>query len=267
MQFLAGGMFQVERSLTLHSEADLALRAAPAPAPPLPPTPAPEPPSPPPAAMPPSPTDATPQTVSYAASAPNVAVDSVSRPPSSPTELGLDAANRGNSMGDGPTRQPTAFPRFGTRDVSTPTVVVARPGQFLSFATPTPVPVLGGTPRRYRSPSRPSPSHPAQGKRLVRPMSSRPSCPRAVVVRHGSLQPIQRGRSERSSRARHRRLRVSSSSRSKGDARARCRSRPIARQSHLPTRLTSSKRHAGRRRARHPQPRKRLETPRCSTYS
>ena len=38
-----------------------------------------------------------------------------------------------------------AFPRFGTRDVSSPTVVVARPGQFMSFATSTPIPVLGGT--------------------------------------------------------------------------------------------------------------------------
>ena len=161
MQFLAGGMFQVERSLTLHSEADLALRAAPAPAPPLPPTPAPEPPSPPPAAMPPSPTDATPQTVSYAASAPNVAVASVSQRPSSLTELGLDAANRGNSMGDGPTQRPSAFPRFGTRDVSTPTVVVARPGQFLSFATPTPVPVLAETTRAaHQRPDRHDLEHP-----------------------------------------------------------------------------------------------------------
>ena len=127
------------------------------------------------------------QTVSHTASTANAAVDAASRRPSSPTELGLDAANRGNSMGDGPTQQPTAFPRFGTRGVSSPTVVVARPGQLLSFATPTPVPVLGATPHRYRS--------------------------------------------------------------------------------HLPARFTSSRQHAGRRRARHPQPRKRLETPRCSTYS
>ena len=78
-------------------------------------------------------------TVSYTASAANAAVDAVSRRPSSPTELGLDPANPSNSMGDGPTQQSTAFPRFGTRDVSSPTVVVACPGHFLSFATtPTP---------------------------------------------------------------------------------------------------------------------------------
>ena len=90
------------------------------------------------------------QNVSHTASAANTAVDAVSRRPSSPTELGLDAANPSNSMGDGPASKPAAFPRFGTRDASSPAVVVARPGQFLSFATPTPVPMLGDTPRRYR---------------------------------------------------------------------------------------------------------------------
>ena len=45
------------------------------------------------------------QTVSHTASTANSAVDAVSRRPASPTELGLDAANPGNSMSDGPTRQ------------------------------------------------------------------------------------------------------------------------------------------------------------------
>ena len=93
------------------------------------------------------------QTVSHTASTANAAVDAVSRRPLSPTELGFDWANPSNSMGDGPAQRPTAFPRFGTRGVWSPAVVVARPGQFLSFATPTPVPVLGGAPHRYRSPS------------------------------------------------------------------------------------------------------------------
>ena len=116
-------------------------------------------------------------------------------------------------------------------------------------------------------PRRPSPFPPAQDKRLAHPMSSRPSCPRAVVANLGSLQVIQHGRSERSSQARHRHLHVSSSPRSKGDGRPQYRSRPVVRPSHLPTSFTSSHRHAGRRRARHPRPHKRLETPRCSTYS
>ena len=262
MEFLAGDTFREERYFSLHPVlAHELMMSAPATAPPLPPTPAPEPPSPPTAAIPPPAADAT-------ASAATAVADAVRSRPLSPNELGLDSANSGNSMGDGPTQRPTAFPRFGTRNVSSPTVVVARPGQFLSFATPTPVPVLGGTPHRYRSrPRRPSPFPPAQDKRLAHPMSSRPSCPRAVVANLGSLQVIQHGRSERSSQARHRHLHVSSSPRSKGDGRPQYRSRPVVRPSHLPTSFTSSHRHAGRRRARHPRPHKRLETPRCSTYS
>ena len=147
MEFLAGDTFREERYFSLHPVlAHELMMSAPATAPPLPPTPAPEPPSPPTAAIPPPAADAT-------ASAATAVADAVRSRPLSPNELGLDSANSGNSMGDGPTQRPTAFPRFGTRNVSSPTVVVARPGQFLSFATPTPVPVLGGTPHRYRSPS------------------------------------------------------------------------------------------------------------------
>ena len=71
----------------------------------------------------------------HTASTANAAVGAASRRPPTPKELGLDAANSGNSMGDSPASKAAAFPRFGTRDASSPAAVVA-------CGSPWPVPIL-----------------------------------------------------------------------------------------------------------------------------
>ena len=109
----------------------------------------------------------------------NAAVDVVSRRPSSPTELGLDAANRGNSMGDGPTQQPTAFPRFNTPPTPRYGTPTNAPVSFVSFAAR---PLAPAHHVRVVRPAPTSPSAPITAPSAVLALSTnaRPSPPRAA---------------------------------------------------------------------------------------